>query len=361
MNNKSKISLNPFCFTVPSVSTITIGFICVLIPHIIMLFITKSYNSIILILCSTISSCMVEIIDSIFIRKKNTDTLTALMQGILIGMLIPSEFPPIALCCIVFFMLYISKYIFGSLASSWLNPIAITVICTYFIGTLWFPSYKLSIEQIQMQNLSLQLIQDGTFPVYKFDTNITDFLNEFLFSFLGTNIPDGYISLLWDSGSTIPAFRFNLLTILASLILFSLKIIDWKLPTFYIGTYAVLVRLFCPMIVGGNFGNGDIILSLLTGGTLFSAFFVASWFGTLPFTNVGKIFFGCILGISAFFISGYGLSATGAMFSIFITNIVSLFIQVAEQKRNKSILIKKKIISAREKREQENEYQKYCN
>ncbi|MBO5137316.1 MAG: RnfABCDGE type electron transport complex subunit D [Spirochaetaceae bacterium] len=330
MKNKATLSLKPFCYSCPSLRMISLAMICILALQVVMLFITKSYNSLIILLCSVTASVLSEVLDKILIRKTNPNIVMSIVIGILIGMFFPALYPPFAAFCTIFISLVVFKYSFGGISSSWLNPVSITIIIAYSVGSIWFHESFLSAEMIQSQNTSLLLIQDGTLPIHRFDSTITAFLNKTIFSHLGTTIPEGYISLLWDNGSSIPAFRFNLLTLLGSIVLLSLNMINCIVPICFLFFYSLLVRLFCPVLVGGSFATGDILLSLLTSGTLFTAFFVLSWFGTVPFTNTGKILYGLLAGLAAFFICGYGLSSAGAMFSVFVANVVSLLLQSVE-------------------------------
>ena len=87
--------------------------------------------------------------------------------------------------------------------------------------------------------------------------------------------------------------------------------------------------------VGGNINSGDILLALLTSGTLFTATFLIQWFGTTPITLAGKIIYGCIAGCMAFFITGCGTSPIGMVYTVLVSNIVNLLIRYFEEKNNK--------------------------
>lgn len=330
MRKNNVLTLRPFHYVTPSISTMTIGMLCALLPHIIMLVVTSSYQSLFIIFSCILASFGAEAIDAYLVRKRTMNIPVTLLQGILIGMLLPSMYPVVAVFFIIFVTLFIAKYPFGGIAGSWINPVAISIVMAYFVGAIWFPTFIISPLYLQSQNVSLMLIHDGVFPICPLDSAVTSFLNNKVFSPLGTNIPDGYVSLLWDTGAAIPAFRFNFFTLLGSLVLCSLRSLRLEAPVSFIFTYGFLVWLLCPVFAGGSLASGDVLLALFTGGTLFSAFFVLPWFGTVPMTVVGKIFYGILTGIAAFFISGYGLSSVGAMFSIFCGNIFSLLIQMME-------------------------------
>ena len=162
-------------------------------------------------------------------------------------------------------------------------------------------------------------------------------MNKYIFDFFKITIPEGFISLFWDSHSIIPAFRFNLLTIISSIIIFSDNAFSLIIPTVFLFVYATLVRLFVPFLFGGNFNQGDIILALLTSGILFSSVFLIQWYGTIPVTVQGKILLGVLSGITAFFIIGCGTSPVGMVYTVLLSNIMSMVIRVFEEKHNELI------------------------
>ena len=94
MKHKNKIiSLRPFCFLTPSVSTISVTILCILLPQILMLFLTRSFNSLLLLCCSITASLATEAVDKLCIRKQHFSVLPVLIQGILIGLFIPADYP----------------------------------------------------------------------------------------------------------------------------------------------------------------------------------------------------------------------------------------------------------------------------
>ena len=330
MRRNSALTLRPFHYVTPSISTMTISVLCVLAPHLVMLAVTSSFRSLLIILSCVLASFAAEAVDALLVRKRGMNIPVTLLQGILTGMFLPPMYPLVAVFFIVFSVLFVAKYPFGGIAGSWVNPVAISIVMAYFLGAIWFPTFIISPLYLQSHNASLLLIHDGVFPQCSLDQAVTAFLNGVVFSPLGTNMPEGYVSLLWDTGAAIPAFRFNLLTLLGSMALYSIRALSLEVPASFIVTYVFLVWLLCPVFAGGTAGNGDVILALFTGGTLFTAFFVLSWFGTVPMTTAGKLFYGSLTGVAAFFICGYGLSSVGAMFTVFCGNILSLLIQMAE-------------------------------
>lgn len=334
MKNKEKlyesIFLGPFTYLRPSVLTEAYIVLTLLLLQVLMLFITKSYSSLLIIFACLLASYAVDFLNNEENYKNKFVIVASSIRAIFTGLLLPSNFPPGAVFLIAFLVLFINKHTLGGFSNSWVNPAAITVALCWIIGVNFFPAVELPGTAFQSRNIALLLIQNGTFPLNSFDVSVTNFLNRKLFSLFGVSIPEGYFSLLWDSHASIPAFRFNLLTILSSIILLGTDVLNPIIPAIFIFTYGILVKIFAPVFYDGKLFQGDLILALLTSGTLFCTFFLLQWHGTTPFTNRGKWVYGFLAGILAFFILGIGLSPAGFAFIILITNILSLFIQSVE-------------------------------
>ena len=334
------VSTNPYVYKTPSVSAKAIRIIVMLGLQIILLGVTKSFSALKLICATTLGAAAAYSIHYVFYRKQHFAVLNTIIQGIMIGMLLPESYPVVTAFFISFFVIFISKYIFANCITSWVNVIAIAVIVAWFIGQRFFPGYQVTSDIISLKNPSVFLIQNGTFKVFGFDTFITNFLNNTVLSWLKVTLPEGIISILCDTQSVIPAFRFNLLTIFASIVLFSDDSYSSLIPSVFIISYLMLVRLLFPVMVGGEFNQGDIILAMCSSGTLFITVFIIAWFGTHPMTTLGKIIYGIIAGVIAFFIVGCGTSPIGMIYTVLICNVLNLIIRVIEEKRNENLVCK---------------------
>ena len=330
--NYRDLTIAPFSYLSPSLTNISTALLILLAPQIIMLLITKAYSSLILIATSIISSVLAEFISNKIRRVNTLFDLTAIVQGLFIGMFIPQNYPILPVFFIVLLSLLLVKYVFGGNADSWINPAAYTVIIIYFLGISFFPEFLITKEYLESGNPGIQLIQNGDIPVLQFDSSFTFWLNTHFFSRLGIEIPSGYLSMFWDTQSLIPAFRFNILTLISSMILISLGIINWIVPSTFLLVYGILVRLFSQTPFTGIIGQGDLLLAFLTSGTLFVAFFIIDFYGTTPITNFGKCLYGIIVGLIAFLITGCGTSPIGAMFTVLFANVISPLIQLLEDK-----------------------------
>ncbi len=337
------VSVSPFSYLTPSVTNMALAMLAVLSPQIIMLFLTKSFSSIIVITVCTLSSVCAEFLCNILRRENTLFDFTAVVQGVCIGFFTPNTYALVPLFLLVLLSLIIIKYVFGGSSHPWANPVAYTVIILYFLGNSFFPVMPFSIHTLETGSGIQQLLQNNELPLFPLDLKITNWINTYIFSHIGVQIPHGYVSLMWDSQAVIPAFRFGILTLIGSLFLFSFGMLRHAIPFAFIVTYGILIRLFLLTPINGAIGQGDIILSLFSGGSLFIAFFLLDWYGTTPLSSFGKIFYGVVSGVLAFLILGCGSSSIGAMFTVLCVNVISPCIQVIEEKFYELFIVKKAV------------------
>lgn len=334
------LSVKPFVYNRPSISAISIRFLILLGIQVLMLLCTKSFNSIFVILSAVLGAVAASLLNSLVNKTQPYEIMNLIIQGLFFGLLLPESYPPLVIFFISFATLFVSRALVFKSINCWINIPVVAVIIAWFIGRKYFPTFTISSGLITLRNSSVYLIQNGEYPIYSFDSSITLFLNSTIFKLFKISIPEGFISLLWDTHSTIPAFRFNIITIISSIFIFSDNSFSGIIPTLFLIVYAVLVRLFVPMIFGGIFNQGDVLLALLTSGTLFGAVYLIQWYGTVPISLLGKTISGILSGIIAFGIIGCGTSPIGMAYTVLLSNIVNMFIRIFEEKNNQLITAK---------------------
>ena len=100
------------------------------------------------------------------------------------------------------------------------------------------------------------------------------------------------------------------------------RIIEWRIPTFYIGTVFVLTYIFGG--INGLFSASLLlpVFHIFSGGLILGAFFMATDMVTSPVTKKGRIYFGIGLGILTVTIRLVGGYPEGVSYSILLMNIV---------------------------------------
>lgn len=339
-----KVYIRPFTYVTDSVTFDVSKILFLLLIQISLLFVSRSFQALLVIFAAILGSVGADHISKKVFGSKIGNYFSHLIcvtQGIITGMLIPETYPPIVVFFVTLFVMMIVKNFFGGFSFAWANPAAFTVLVLWIIGTTCFPKYQISMDIISMRNPSQLLIENGTFQILPFDTSLTDTFNSAIFSLFKVSIPEGYVSLFWDTHSVIPAFRFNFITLLSSILIFSDNLNKLIVPGIFVCFYMLLVRLVTPFFCNGVMFQGDMILCMLTGGTLFCATFVLNWYGTTPMSYSGKIIYGLCAGIIAFLIAGPGTSPSGMVFTVITSNILSIFIQQWENRRDRISLRKK--------------------
>ena len=108
---KAKNSVKPFVYNIPSISEVAIRFIILLMLQIGMLFITKSYEAIIVILFAFLGALLAAGLNHIINREPLYNITNILIPGIFIGMLLPQSYPPLVVFVISAFTIFISRSI----------------------------------------------------------------------------------------------------------------------------------------------------------------------------------------------------------------------------------------------------------
>jgi Na+-translocating ferredoxin:NAD+ oxidoreductase RnfD subunit len=113
---------------------------------------------------------------------------------------------------------------------------------------------------------------------------------------------------------------FRLGIIILGILLIALKAADWRIPLFYLLTVFLLTGLGF-LIDPSTFKNP--IISLLFGGLIFGAFFLATDPVTAPSDKTGKIIYAFGLGFLTVIIRAYAAFPEGVIFSIIIMNALA--------------------------------------
>jgi len=97
------------------------------------------------------------------------------------------------------------------------------------------------------------------------------------------------------------------------------KYIWWQTPAGFILSVGFLSWVFA----GKGFFRGDFLFSILCGGLVLGAFFMATDYVTTPLTRTGQLVFGIGCGLITFIIRKYGGYPEGVSYSILMMNAVT--------------------------------------
>ena len=114
-------NINTFVYARPSISAVSLRILILLMIQVVMLFLTKSYNSVILIGTTALGGVAVASVNFLIYHEKPFQFLNIIVQGIFIGFLLPQSFPGVVAFFITFFTLMISRCILFKSVNCWIN------------------------------------------------------------------------------------------------------------------------------------------------------------------------------------------------------------------------------------------------
>lgn len=229
-----------------------------------------SFNTFWLLLASVISAFVIELLFAL-IRKKKINILNWLVTPLLFVLFIPASAPIWLPIYGTMFAVLFAKAIFGGDDYYVFNPAMVGIV---FVS-ISFP--------VQMPNMVGDLI----------------LVNE----------------------------TFRLLILFLGFILIAFKVIDWKIPIVFLGTFFFLTAFFKLL----NVGSLDPLTSVYSGTVLLGAFFVATDEPTVAKYPLGKIIYAVGLALMVFVIRTFSSHPDGLPHSILLMNMLAPLIDKIEE------------------------------
>ncbi len=300
------VSSSPHVHTNDTVSSIMRDVIIALFPACIAGVLFFGFRSIVVILTAVAACMMSEWAFQKLTRKQTTITdLSAAVTGMILGMNMPVGIPLWMVVIGSAFSIIIVKQLYGGLGKNFLNP-ALAGRC--FMVIAWagaMTSYTPALFS------PVDAISSAT-PLEVMKTGVDGYMPSLLNAFLG--VKAGCI------GETS-----GLCLLLGFVYLLVRRVIDYKIPVYYIASFVILTYLF------GNSRGMDqwyyTALQVMTGGLLFGAIFMATDYVTTPTTSLGQIIFGVGCGGLTFVIRSFGGYPEGVSFAILLMNVATPLIE----------------------------------
>lgn len=230
------------------------------------------------------------------IRKKDLDR-SVLITPLIFTLVVPPTLPLWIVAVGTVFGEFFGKAIFGGHGKNIFNP---AIVGRLFI-TISFP--------VQMATMWL----DPKTDVITTATPLGNLNSGGKFQYEIMDLMMGSVT-----GSIGETFRLGILII--GIVFIALRIINWRIPVFFIGT--VCIGTYLGGLIYPNTFE-DPLLSILVGGVMFGAFFVATDPITSPYTQKGRILYGIGLGILTIVIRNFAAFPEGVMFAVIIMNALA--------------------------------------
>lgn len=231
------------------------------------------------------------------LQGKKTTVLdgSALITGLLLAYNLPPETPLWIAALGSFFSIAIAKQLFGGLGFNIFNP---ALAGRAFLMASW-PKYMTSWVN----------------PQWQVDTLATATPLGIIKEKLSYSLPSYWDLFIGNHGGCIGEVCVVALLIGGLYLIFK-NYISWQIPASFILTLGIFSWLF----MGKGLFKGDFLFSILAGGAILGAFFMATDYVTAPLTKKGKIIFGIGCGFLTFVIRKWGGYPEGVSYSILMMN-----------------------------------------
>lgn len=298
MDTKLFVSVSPHVRTKTDTATIMKYVIVALLPATIFGIVNFGIRAAILLAISIASAMLFEYLMDKALNKPNSlYDCTAILTGLLLGLNLPVSAPLWLPVIGSAFAIIIVKMLFGGLGQNFMNP-ALGARCFLLIS---FAGIMCDFH-VDGSFLTIADTVSGATPLAELKAGGSI---DLMASFIGYT--QGTI------GETSA-----LLLLVGGIFLIVTKIIDWRIPVFYLGTFSIFALIFG----GRGFDFYYLACELCAGGIMLGAFFMATDYVTSPITPTGRIVFGVCLGLLTGLFRLFGGSAEGVSYAIIFCNLL---------------------------------------
>lgn len=262
-------------------------------------------------LLSVISAVLFEALYEKITHRPNTvRDLSAVVTGLLLAMNLPVSVPLWLPVLGSFFAIVVVKQLFGGLGKNFVNP----VLASRAFLFVSFPAYMCRFtEPFSVLNpFSVSLREESLVDAVSSATPLKELK--------GGSLPQSatVFDLLTGKYAGCIGEVSALLLLIGGIYLLTKKVISWHIPVSFLGTIALLTFLFPQAGTRFEF----MTASLLSGGVILGAVFMATDFVTSPVTGGGKLVYGVLCGALTVFIRYFGGYSEGASFAILMANLL---------------------------------------
>jgi electron transport complex protein RnfD len=333
MEKKYFVSSSPHLVDQESIPKIMFSVIAALVPAGVGAVYFFGIHALWVILVCMVSAVVTEAVIQ-KLMKKSIAILdgSAALTGLLLAYCLSSQTPLWMAAIGSFFAIAVGKQVFGGLGFNPMNP---ALIGRAFLLASWptqvtvfgnaspqngylagIPLNMDGISQATPLNLYKQLKEIYSHPSLYPQFDQGDIHHQI------ANLTDSFTSLkslfVGNVGGCLGETSVLLLLIGAAYLMYK-RYIGWRIPFAYIGTVALLSWMF-----GGKDGfcSGNMLFSILSGGLILGAFFMATDMVTSPITFKGRVLFGVGCGIITTMIRIIGGYPEGVCYAILLMNLL---------------------------------------
>lgn len=293
MENKLHISVSPHIHGKRTTMGIMLDVIIALLPTTIAGVIIFGLRSLLVIGVCIATAVLSEVFFNIITKRKQTiSDLSCIVTGLILALNLPANVPIWQAIVGSAFAIIVVKCLFGGIGKNIVNPaLTARVFMLIAFSSLAQPAFPVDATA-------------GATP---------------LVSIAEGNVPELMDLFLGKTGGAIGE-TCSIALLIGGIYLLIRKVITWQIPVAFIGT--VFVFSFFVQ----DFNAVTALASVLSGGLLLGAFFMATDYVTSPETPWGKIIYGVIAGVITVLIRFWGVYPEGVSFAILLVNILNPYI-----------------------------------
>lgn len=235
-------------------------------------------------------------------RQSNTlPDLSAAVTGVLLAMTLPATAPYWLAAVGGVFAIVVVKGLIGGLGQNIFNPALAARALLVLLWPSWMVRYAPAGTKPDPLALSVDMVASAT-PLHHMQMPAlpTESLLDVFLGNMGGCIGEvSALALLLGGGY-----------------LLARKVISWRIPAAYLGTVALLTLIFSK-------GQNPVLwmlYSLMSGGVLLGAFFMATDYATSPATPRAQLLYGLGCGVLTVVFRYYGLFPEGVTYAILLMN-----------------------------------------
>lgn len=265
------------------------------------------WNAFFLILTCVLTSALTELLYEVLMKKPVTiHDLSAFVTGLLLALNLSPRLPLWIAALGSVFAILIVKMLYGGIGQNFMNP-ALAARCFLLISFgKQMSEWGTSTDAISGAT-PLQLLKDAK------DLAASDVLS--------SNKLDLWDMFIGNKYGCIGEVSVLMLLLGAAYLLIR-RVINWRIPVLYIGTFTILMGIYSAFFTSRGFDPIYLAAEICGGGLIIGAFFMATDYSTSPITSLGKVYYGIVLGLVTFIFRTWGGSAEGVSYAIIFCNLL---------------------------------------
>ena len=268
-----------------------------------------------LMLVSVVFAVLSELVyEKITHQKTTIDDLSAVVTGLLLAFNLPANAPWWMAAIGSVIAIVLVKQMFGGIGQNFINPAlaARTILMLSWAGLIAATALPAGGQLFGLTTVPVDAVASAT-PLVSSSYSLWQL-------FIG-DVP-GML------GETC-----KLTLILGGVYLIVRKVIDWRIPVFFIGTSFILFWIQTGVIYSVESGTDNALYQILSGGLLLGAFFMATDYTTSPLYFWGRVVFAFGCGLITMVIREFGSLPEGVSYSIILMNILTPLLERAIKPR----------------------------